>query len=48
MHYRRAYIPGGSYFFTVVTAYRRALFSDEANVTVLREALRKILQKRPF
>jgi REP element-mobilizing transposase RayT len=30
--YRRARVPGGAYFFTVVTYKRRLLFQDAANV----------------
>ncbi len=36
MQYRRAFVPGGSYFFTVVTARRQKLFVDERAVEVLR------------
>lgn len=48
MHYRRAYINAGSYFFTVVTEKRRKLFADYDNVKLLRSAFKKITQKRPF
>jgi hypothetical protein len=30
--YRRAYIEGGTYFFTIVTNHRRPLFADPSNV----------------
>ena len=46
--YRRFYYPGGLYFFTAVTAGRRPLFAEEANVEVLRSALRHVIQRRPF
>ena len=48
MQYRRAYIPGGSYFFTVVTAQRRPLFAERANIDLLHTAFRQIRQQRPF
>ncbi len=48
MRYRRAYIPGGSFFFTLVTEQRRLLFLDEKNVDTLREAFRNVKAKRPF
>ncbi len=48
MHYRRVYIEGGSYFFTVVTEKRRKLFSDDNNVQALRVAFISVMQKYPF
>ena len=48
MQYRRALIPGGTYFFTVVTARRRKLFSNEEAVEVLRQAFQHVNRKRPF
>ncbi len=48
MRYRRAFIPGGSFFFTLVTERRRTLFSDDLNVGTLRAAFRKIKNQRPF
>jgi putative transposase len=48
MQYRRAFVPGGSFFFTVVTERRRPLFNDKANVNLLREAFRTVKNKRPF
>ncbi len=32
MRYRRAFVPGGSYFFTTVKYKRRKLFLDELSV----------------
>jgi putative transposase len=46
--YRRNYIPGGTYFFTLVVAQRRPLFADEANRKLLAQAMRSIREKRPF
>jgi putative transposase len=46
--YRRAYVEGGTFFFTIVTHQRRPLFSDAANVERLRSAIRQVKQERPF
>lgn len=46
--YRRCYIPGGCYFFTVVTYQRRPLFRDPANIALLREAMRRVKASHPF
>ncbi len=48
MRYRRAFIPGGSFFFTLVTEQRRLFFLDGKNVDTLREAFRNVKTKRPF
>ena len=48
MQYRRAYIQGGRYFFTLVTEQRRKLFIDETNVDLLYQAFRHVMKKRPF
>ena len=48
MQYRRAFTPGGTYFFTVVTEGRRPLLRSVEAVDVLREAFRVISQSRPF
>ncbi len=48
MHYRRVYVEGGSYFFTVVTEKRRKIFADDDNVTRLRNAFKTVMKKRPF
>src|SRR5438094_10047262 len=37
--YRRAYVPGGTYFFTVKTFDRRRLLFDDRCRTVLRKAI---------
>ncbi|WPL18137.1 Transposase [Thiorhodovibrio winogradskyi] len=47
-NYRRAYIPGGCYFFTVVTLNRAPLFCSEERVDLIRQALRKTMAQRPF
>lgn len=48
MRYRRAFVAGGSYFFTVVTEKRRRLFADVGNIMLLRQAFRSVMRKRPF
>jgi putative transposase len=46
--YRRLFLPGGCYFFTVVTHRRRSLFADTGNISLLREAFREVQARRPF
>jgi len=46
--YRRLYIPGATYFFTLVTEGRHALFTSEAAINRLRESFRYALTHRPF
>jgi len=47
-NYRRAYLRGGIYFFTVVTFNRVPVFTDEDRVEALRQAFRKVMATRPF
>jgi len=47
-NYRRSYIPGGVYFFTLVTRNRHAAFRCDAHVDALRFAMRKVMVARPF
>lgn len=46
--YRRVYIPGGTYFFTLVTYRRQKIFADSSNVELLRKSFREVKAKRPF
>jgi len=46
--YRRADIPGGTYFFTVVTHKRRKIFASSEARTFLREAIVEVRQHSPF
>ena len=46
--YRRAYVPGGCFFFTVVTYERQRLFAEVWNIDRLREGFRRTLEKHPF
>ena len=48
MQYRRAFVPGGGYFFTLVTERRRKLLVDDATVNLLRQAFHQVMLKRPF
>jgi len=48
MHYRRAFTPGGSFFFTLVTHKRRPVFAHPETVEVLRNAFRTVRASRPF
>ncbi|MDO8938047.1 MAG: transposase [Methylicorpusculum sp.] len=47
-NYRRLYVPGGTYFFTLVSYRRQAIFADEQRVILLRQAFREVKNKRPF
>jgi putative transposase len=46
--YRRNYVPGGTYFFTVVTHQRRPILTTELGRDCLRKALSQEQDKRPF
>jgi putative transposase len=46
--YRRYYVSGGTYFFTVVTYQRRSLFNREQPREWLRTAIQTIRCERPF
>ncbi|MDO9622863.1 MAG: hypothetical protein Q7J46_02585 [Pseudomonas sp.] len=48
MNYRRAFVPGASYFFTLVTEQRRPWLADADNVELLRGAFRAVRATRPF
>ena len=48
MEYRRSFLPGGTFFFTVVTGDRKPLFSEPTNITTLRSAFREIQVQQPF
>lgn len=48
MRYRRAFIPGGSFFFTVDTEKRRPLLASADAVENLRTAFRAVRGTRPF
>ncbi len=46
--YRRWYIPGGTYFFTLVTYQRRPLFQDGAARRLLGDLMREQAERTPF
>ena len=46
--YRRTLVPGGSFFFTVVTEGRRRLLTDEPARFALRQAIQDVRLERPF
>jgi len=46
--YRRVFVNGGCYFFTVVTADRRVVFDNEVSIALLRDAIRAEKLRRPF
>ncbi|MEI8572813.1 transposase [Methylomonas sp. LW13] len=46
--YRRLYVPGGLYFFTVVAYRRQPIFADIQRVALLRQAFQEVKCKRPF
>ena len=48
MQYRRALVPGGTFFFTLVTERRRPVFAADDAVAVLRDAFRSVRRSRPF
>jgi len=47
-NYRRAYRPGGTFFFTLVTEDRAPLFAGERGRSILHDALENCLASRPF
>lgn len=48
MPYRRARIPGGTYFFTVVTFKRSKILTQPKNIALLRQVIRLVMQNYPF
>ncbi len=47
-NYRRAYVPGGTFFLTIVTYDRRPIFGESENVARLRRALKQVTREYPF
>ncbi len=47
-HYRRVFVGGGTYFFTVVTYRRRRFLTDDAPRRWLREAIASTRRDHPF
>lgn len=48
MKYHRLFIPGGTYFFTVVTHHRKHIFQTPQAVDLLRETVRWVQTNHPF
>ncbi len=46
--YRRNYVPGGTYFFTVVTHQRKHILTSALSRRCLREAITRVQKERPF
>ena len=46
--YVRAFQPGGTFFFTLVTYQRRSLFHDPTARTLLRRSIQETQRRRPF
>jgi putative transposase len=47
-NYRRYWVPGGTYFFTLATYQRRPIFAPPENVQRLREAVAAVRRELPF
>jgi putative transposase len=47
-NYRRVFIPGGTFFFTLVTYNRQPIFSNPENVSRLRCAIAQVKAEMPF
>jgi len=47
-NYRRAYVAGGSYFFTAVTAGRRPWLGTDEGLRAFRTAYRRVAKECPF
>ena len=46
--FRRNYVEGGTYFFTLVSWHRRPLFVDDRRVALLREAMTNVVEELPM
>jgi putative transposase len=46
--YRRVYLEGGTYFFTLVTARRAPVFAEPETRLILRTAIQKVRRQHPF
>lgn len=47
-NYRRLFVPGGTYFFTVVTYDRQPILTSDLARPILRKAFQKTKKERPF
>jgi putative transposase len=48
MNYRRINMPGGTFFFTVVTYSRLKLFDFKENIDLLRQSFSLVMRRHPF
>ncbi len=46
--YRRTYVNGGAFFFTVTTYERRPLFNEKSAVDLLRTSFKRVMAAYPF
>jgi len=46
--YRRAFLKGGTYFFTAVTYRRAPIFIDEPEIILLKKCIKMTMQNHPF
>ena len=46
--YRRAFVPGGTFFFTLCVHKHRRIFANETNVQLLRNAVHTVKTEWPF
>jgi len=47
-NYRRNYVPGGTYFFTLVTYQRRKIFNTPNKLDILLGIIRQVQRYKPF
>ncbi len=47
-YYRRAYVPGGTFFFTLVTENRAPILCDNLGRSLLHKAIAECRRRRPF
>ena len=47
-NYRRMYVPGGTYFFTIVTYQRQPIFANPDNIFFLRKTVATVKSEMPF
>ncbi|HBO34873.1 MAG TPA: transposase [Anaerolineaceae bacterium] len=47
-NYRRNYVPGGTYFFTIVTDHRRKIFDTPKKLDLLLNTIRQVQRSKPF
>jgi putative transposase len=47
-NYRRLYVPGGTFFFTIVVHQRRPIFTTDLARSCLQSAIDAVRNKRPF